>query len=224
MLKKLLCSLCLMAACLAGFTASPITSAYAADFSLVYNIDERTSYSAPDENNVVKVRMVKPNYVEDYWIQYYKDWFVVRSVECQHIGHMEEMFEELYARQYYGPNPRVTSVRNALLAQGAFKQPLANGYKDTKVGSEQMAEQYIIQFINIAKAVGSNMQKHGPIVVEKKITDMDNVTYYYVNVMEHPSDGNGILGRFQINQYGEIFYYVINKEDYINVDYLFVIE
>lgn len=224
MLKKLVCGFCLVIACLVGFSAFEENPVYAADFNLVYNIDEKTSYSAPDENNVVKVQMVKPNYVEEYWIQYYKDWFVVRNVSCEHICHMEELFEELYARQYYGPNPRVTSVRNALLAKGAFKQPLANSYKDMKVSTEDTATIYITQFLEVSKELGNRIKKYGPIVVEKKISDMDGVAYYYVNVMQHPSDGNGILAKFQINQFGEIFYFDTSKEDYINVDDQFVIE
>lgn len=223
MLKKILCTVGILLALLGGVSNINSQSAFASEFVLSYNIDEKTSYSAPDEYNVARVRMVKTNYVEEYWIQFYKDWFVVRDVYCQHIGHMEELFDELYARQAYAPNPRVTSVRNALLSKGLLK-PLANKYYDTKVSKEQTAVQYVTQFINVSKQIGPSLLKRGPIECYKKITDMDNVTYYYVDVACHPSEGNGELAKFQVNQYGEIFYYVVSKSDYINVDYQFTIE
>lgn len=219
-MKKLIVRLC---ACLALFVVSFVApmsnTVYAADFELTYSVDERTSYSAANPDNVVKVKMIKPNYVEEYWIQYFKDWFVVRDVFCENIGHMEAMRDELYARQAYEPNPRVTSVKNALLAKGAFQQPLNHSYLDTKVADEQFAVQYIEQFIKIAKP---ELLKNGGVVVDNKITDGDNVTYYYVNVLEYGT--KAVRDKFQINQYGEIFYFEPKQQDYLNVDNLFVIK
>ena len=207
-----------------GFWGAEVKPVQAADFNLSYNIDTKTSYSAPDAYNVAKVKMVKPNYVEEYYIQFCKDWFIVRGVECENIAHLEEMFDELYARQYYGPNPRVTSVRNALLEQGLFSAPLANSYKENKINDEIKAVEYIEQFIKISQQIGPKLARHGAVKCVDKITDADNVTYYYVNVMQPSNAGPGVLGKFQINQYGEIYYFDTDSQDYYNVDNQFVIE
>ena len=224
MLKKLLCTLVLALSLLGLASGIEVKPVWAADFSYSYAVDEKTSYSAPDEYNVAKVKMVKPNYVEEYYIQFCKDWFIVRGVECENIAHMEEMFEELYARQYYGPNPRVTSVRNALLAKGLFSVPLANSYKENKINDEIKAVEYVEQFIKVSKQIGPKLERHGAVSCVDKITDVDNVTYYFVEVMQPSNVGGGLLAKFQINQYGEIFYFDNGSQDYYSVDDQFVIE
>ena len=224
MFRKMLCILAVLIAFCGGVATYEVKPVQAADFSLAYDIDARTSYSAPDEYNVAKVKMVKPDYVEEYYIQFCKDWFIVRAVECQNIAHMEEMFEELYARQYYGPNPRVTAVRDALLAKGLFSEALANGYKDIKVKDESFAVQYIEQFIKISRNLGAKMQKSGAVSCVDRIVDKNNIIWYSVDVMQHPHDGNGVLGKFQVSQYGEICWYDPQTCDYYNVDDQFVIE
>ncbi len=128
----------------------------------IYNhaIDEKTSYGDANDVNIALVKMVKPNYTEEYEIQFFKDYFVVVWVTADDASRRQALQAEVGLKQEYGPNPRVNAVKNGLENEDLFQQPLANRYvKPAYIADENAARALLTKAVMHTRPdLGSNWQ------------------------------------------------------------------
>lgn len=132
---------------------------YAENGAPIYQpIDEKTGYTSANDENIALVKMVKPNYTEEYEIQFFRDYFVVLWVAADDAARTQALQAEVGVKQEYGPNPRVNSVKNALENNNMFPKTLANAYvKPAFIPDEKAARALLTKVImRIRPELGGN--------------------------------------------------------------------
>ncbi len=113
------------------------------------NLDAKTAYTSANDENIALVKMIKPNYTEEYEIQFFRDFFVVVWVSADVEARSQALQSEVGVKQEYGPNPRVNSVKNALDNNNLFQRALANDYvKPTFLPDKAAARKLLNRVIN----------------------------------------------------------------------------
>lgn len=113
------------------------------------NLDAKTAYTSANDENIALVKMIKPNYTEEYEIQFFRDFFVVVWVSANVESRSQALQSEVGVKQEYGPNPRVNSVKNALANNNLFQKSLANDYvKPAFLPDEAAARKLLNRVVN----------------------------------------------------------------------------
>lgn len=143
---KNLCKLIFMLVLVLSFAVSAFAESGAPIYS--YRLDDKTFYGITHDANIGMLKMVKPDYTEEYKIQYFKDYFVVLSVSSDDEERHKSLQGEIGIKQEYGDNPRVNAVKDALERKNGFIRELANEYKPYQIKDAVIARKYVDKFIS----------------------------------------------------------------------------
>lgn len=113
-----------------------------------YSIDAQTSYGTGNRDNIAPVKMIKPGRMEEYEIQFFKDYFVVIFAASDNPVQHAQLQKEVGVKQKYGPNPRVNAVLTALLQKNGLPRDLANEYQPFIINNESEAGKLLYQFMH----------------------------------------------------------------------------
>ncbi len=162
------------------------------------NLDNNTAYTSANDENIALVKMIKPNYTEEYEIQFFRDFFVVVWVSADVESRSQALQSEVGVKQEYGPNPRVNSVKKALDANNLFQRSLANDYvKPTFLPDEAAVKKLLKRVINTTRPELAN--KWNAKLINHYSPEYHGSKYTYIYVAS--KDGNE-FAKYKIDESG----------------------